>query len=1043
MVRRYGIGFDIGIGSVGYAVLSWTNEKDARIEDCGVRLFDSGEIPKTKERKNQERRQYRVVRRLVRRRHHRKERAKKFLQKIGLINELQLKAWQEINGNQNVFATRFKGLSEKLSREEIADCVIHFCNHRGYKEFYEDAEADAKEAGKIKSGLTLFESKYIAGEYKSVAEMILKDESFATKTDFPDYHNHKGDSEEDYLLIKREYLRKELYGILKNQQQYYRQLTDHNIEFLCDAIVFAQRDFETGPGTEGDKTRKFMGFLDSLGRCMFYKDQARGFRSTVVADIYALVNSLSQLSFVDTKTGEIVLSQDVAAEIINYALKNGSIKEVDIKNVAKQHCLEIRKSDKLDIPETVKTLKVLKTVLEECGYDYAKLIAEDQFDLENPSRIAKLCEILNTNITPHRRLAALKKSGWNERLQKAMLRKKFGGTASVCEHYMLDAINAFLNGETYGNFQARRLLERDTEEAVHTKYTVIPPFNKEDDEDIIKNTVVFKAVNETRKILNALIRKYGSPAYINIEVADELGHSLEERKRMTKAINDNKKAKDKVAAKLIELGLRKEGEVRPSDILRYNLWQQQDGIDLYSGEPIAENEVLNSKYDVDHIVPFSLILDDTMNNKALVNMGANRQEKGQTVPREYLVGTKLDMFLKNVNLLFKKKKINEKKYKYLMLPNLNNTELLDEWKSRNINDTRYITKYIVNYLSHNLKFDSDKAKCVFTVKGIITSRMRRRWLDDPWGSEEKSRDNNLHHAADAIVIANLTPAFIEIASDATKLQSVFYNNRKRINAEYENYLEKSVRKMVKYYGFNEDYARDLLKNKKRVPAMVKALNIEVNNRLVDNSMEQFKDITPKLFKDKAISYYMGDTDFVDTLQMPLVSYKQDKKFKGAFTADNPIKKTKQEKSSLVKKDTIGNDNVLDARKYYCLEIYKNNTNETCIRGIRYVDLKKVDKKLWLTCDYPEGYKEHLMYLFALDYIKIYNKKGELKFEGYYRSIHNIKQANLWFTYNNNNNMVPKTIGKSDIVTKYNVDILGKIGGEVKCSEPFMLFKERK
>lgn len=1042
MNRRYGIGFDIGIGSVGYAVISWTNNKDARIEDCGVRLFDSGEVPKTKERKNQERRSYRSVRRLVRRRHHRKERAKNFMQKIGLISNEQIKAWQEKNGNQNVFLTRIKGLSEKLTPEEIADCVIHICNHRGYKEFYED-EGDEKEAGKIKSGLTTFEDKFSSGQYRSVAEMIVKDDAFATKTAFPDYHNHKDNDENDYMLIKREHLQQELKSILKNQQKYYRQLSDQNIDFLCDKIVFAQRDFETGPGTEGDKTRKFMGFLDSLGQCMFYKDKRRAFRSSVIADIYSLVNSLSQLSFVDVSTGEIVLPKEVAEKIIDFALANGGIKEADIKAIVKKAGLEINKSDKLDIPETVKTLKVIKSVLDECGYSYSELISEEQFDLDNPSSIAKLCDIMNTNITPHRRSNALRKAGWNDKLCKAMLRKKFGGTASVCEEYMLDAINAFLNGETYGNFQARRLLKRDKEESMGEKHTIIPPFTKEEDADIVENAVVFKAINETRKVLNALIRKYGSPAYINIEVADELGHSVEERSRMTRAMNDNKKAKDKVSQKLIELGLRKEGEVRPGDILRYNLWQQQGGLDLYSGELIAENEILSAKYDIDHIVPFSLILDDTINNKALVNMGANRMEKGQKCPREYLTGTKLDVFLKNVNMLFKGKKINEKKYKYLMLPNLQDTDLLDEWKSRNINDTRYITKYIVNYLSKNLAFDSDKAKCVFAVKGAITSRMRRRWLDDPWGSEEKSRDNHLHHAADAIVIANLTPAYIELASDNIKLQSIFYKNHKRVNAEYTEYLAKAVRKMNKYYGFDSDYANEILQNKKRIPAMVHALNLEVNKRLVDNTLKEFEVVTPESFAAGVMDYYRDDREFASGIAMPLVSYKQNKKFKGALTADNPIKKKDCSSSSAVKLDTLGNENMLDARKYYCLELYKNVKGELRVRGIRFVDLKKQDKKLYLVVDYPEDYREHIMYLFMCDYVRIFNKKGELKFEGYYRSVHSINRVDLYFNHNNTSEHVSKTIAKKDVVKKFAVDILGKVGGEIKCSEPFMLLKAKK
>ncbi len=94
--RKYGIGLDIGIGSVGFAVISRLNgNSDARIEDLGVRLFESGEDPQTKDSLSQSRRLYRGSRRLIRRRYHRKERVKAFLQKINLINKDTLQIWQE------------------------------------------------------------------------------------------------------------------------------------------------------------------------------------------------------------------------------------------------------------------------------------------------------------------------------------------------------------------------------------------------------------------------------------------------------------------------------------------------------------------------------------------------------------------------------------------------------------------------------------------------------------------------------------------------------------------------------------------------------------------------------------------------------------------------------------------------------------------------------------------------------------------------------------------------------------------------------------
>ena len=1048
MERKYGIGLDIGIGSVGYAVISRTNNLDARIEDIGVRLFDSGENIRQKASNAQERRGYRSTRRLLRRRKHRKERIKKFFLKIKLMNEMQLKAWQEQNGNQNVLQTRIKGLNEKLTPEEILDCIIHICNRRGYREFYGDDSkkdnADKDELQKIEGGLANFDEIYQSGGYKSVAEMLINAPVFKTETSFADYRNHK--NAKRYILIKREFVKKELEDILNKQSEYYPQLTANNIRIICDDMVFAQRDFETGPGNEDDKTRRFMGFIDSIGQCMYYKDEKRAYRSTVIADIYALVNCLSQLSFVNTETGEILLPENVAKEIIDTALVNASITENDIKNILKQNKLEMRKPGKLEVtvPDTIRTLKTLKAVLTNAGYKYEELIKENQFDVNNPSKLHQLCLLLSENITPARRIRALKAKGWNEKLQKEVIRKKFGGTASVCEKYMVEAIEAFKRGETYGNFQARMLKEREDALPDIEKQKYLAPFDKKVDEELVKNTVVFKAVNETRKILNELIRKYGSPEYINIEVADDLGRSFKERAKIIKRINDNKKEKDKIANKLIELGLRKEGEVKPFDIERYRLWEEQEGKDLYTGDVIPIEKILSGIYDVDHIVPFSLILDDTLQNKALVNLGVNRQQKGQQVPLGYLSSADKEDYLKRVNTLFKKKKISIKKYKYLTLSNLyGNRDLLSEWKSRNINDTRYITRFLVNYLSANLLFNSDKAKNVFGVKGIITSRMRRLWLNKKtWGDEQKNRDNNLHHAADAIVIANLTPAYLEIASDKIKLDRIYKDYHKRISDEYLTYLGKAVNKMVKYYGFNKEYTEKLLATPySRVPAMIRNIADEVDIRLWDNSLECYKDVSEEQFYKNVRAFYKDDTVFADTIKPVLVSYKQNKKYQGKFTKDNPLKKNETDGAYIKKVDSFGNANVLDTKEYYCAELYKNNKNQTILRGIRYVDLKKKNKKLYLITPYPEDYQEHIMYLFANDYIKIFDNIGNIKFSGYYRGIKNSKANRIYCKNNNCNLMEDKTIGKKDVVKKYYVDILGKIGGEIKCSVPFLSQKD--
>lgn len=136
------IGMDIGIGSIGWCVISGKKEK-AKIEDFGVRIFDSGELEKYgKNRKSQERRGFRAVRRLTRRRSYRKNMIKAHMQNIGLTTAEKLSAFYEKN-HQDIYEIRAKAVKERITPEELAACMIHACNHRGYRDFYEEAEKEA------------------------------------------------------------------------------------------------------------------------------------------------------------------------------------------------------------------------------------------------------------------------------------------------------------------------------------------------------------------------------------------------------------------------------------------------------------------------------------------------------------------------------------------------------------------------------------------------------------------------------------------------------------------------------------------------------------------------------------------------------------------------------------------------------------------------------------------------------------------------------------------------------------------------------------
>lgn len=909
---KYILGLDVGIGSVGWAVVR--NDETKRIEDFGVRLFASGE-DNDRKRESQKRRAYRSSRRMLRRRSHRKWRIKAHFENIGLCKSIDIDRYFE-TASPNIVELRTKALDEKISPEELAACLINICNRRGYKAFYEESTD-----GMTKEELKEFEEDNKAigttlkimsdGGYRTVAEMIMKDSYFAVeKSEFRHYRNNGYTDEK--ILFTRDMLRDEVVKILEKQREFYSQLNQNNIDYILD-VMFSQRDFEDGPGDPDDKFRKYSGFLDSLGNCTFYKEEKRGSRFTLIADAYSLTNTLSQFIYVDTENGEIGLTTDLAVALVDYALANGSMTKTDIKKIAKMFGKEIKSESDDDIAKCLKYTKAVKSDFEKCGYDWNELIRN--YTDEN-SLINRIGIFLSENITPKRRKEKIVKEfpELDKELIEKLVAKKASGTANACYKFMRESVEAFLRGESYGSFQAKFNEEKSTEEADGKRYKTLPPFKE--DYEFYDNPVVFRAINETRKIINAVVRKYGSPYAVNIEVGTELNKSLENRKKEESNNKKNERENQAVRKTVAELIGKSESDVTPSQIERYKLCIEQEGKCLYSGRPIDEKEAIlntNHAFEVDHIVPFSLILDNTLNNKALVYYSEN-QKKGQHTPLMYLDNESSKAYIGRVNTLYGRKKEYRRKYQYLMLKSFD-TELLKEWKSRNLNDTRYISKFLVNYIRNNLEFcrndDSEKyqRQTVYAVKSAITSRLRRQWLNSAtWGNHDKAdlkKVTCLDHAVDAIVIANCIPAYVEMAALNQKLRDIYYSAGKRETQEYLNVLNTSMENLMKYYGIPKKVSEKLLRYKKNTPSLIPDLRDEVEIRMCDCYMERYfaeekaksEGKKADVLSDEQIAdtfrknvnwFYSDDPEFAATVHMPQFSLKQDRKLNKKLFADNPI-----------------------------------------------------------------------------------------------------------------------------------------------------------
>ena len=1089
---KYIIGLDIGIGSVGWAVVR--NDDDCkRLEDFGVRIFESGEIIESNKniRKSQRRRKYRGMRRRIRRRNHRKERLKNYLENIEFVSRAELSEFFAKN-NHDIIDIRVRALDEKVTPVELTAALLHIAKRRGYKAFYElsdennnakDKKAKEEEEKDIYKALTNTADVIKNGGYRSIAEAIMKDsEHFSDKISGRyKYRNikekdekgkKKSDSKisENDILFPTEMFEDEVRKILGKQKEFYPQLTDESIDKIFD-IIFSRRDFEDGPGNTDDENRPYKGFVDSIGNCPYYKNEKRGHRYTVIGDLFALANKLSQYKYVEKNTGEVVkLPRDLMRNIVNQSLQSGSITKTKINELAKGLnivILNTKTAKNENIADCIKYLKAVKPIFESYGFDWDKLISEEYTDQN--SLLNRVGDTISFNITPKRRIDALNKidelKGKDELIKK-LSKQNFSGTAKVSDKYMIDAINAFFDGTLVGEFQANVQQDEFSVSIKTEKLLKLKPFDN--NSEYAQNPVVFRAINETRKV----VKKYGAPNAMNIEIASELNKSFDTRQKISTQQNKNEKER-KNAIKQISLitGLD-EREIRPQYIERYLLGELQGWRCMYSNEEITNKKeaILNKgkQYEIDHIVPFSRILDDTLNNKALV-LARENQKKGARTPLMYLSAEKEKEFKQRVNKLFKGNKITEKKYRYFMLESLvgeDAEKILGDWKTRNLNDTRYIAKFLVKYFNDNLYFarekGDDKRPVVYAVKGAITSSLRRQWLNkETWGRYDKGELKKItyfDHAVDAIVIANCLPAYVIIAAENHKLRDIYYSAGKIKTEEYRKSLDNCVDTLMKYYGMSPTVSRKLLEKVKETPSLLKNIRFEVEYRVRDYELMKYffnydtkvsEDTLDQIFRNDLYKIY--DHQFADSIEMPIVSIKPERKYSGQMVKDGFIKK-KDAISGKNSVKTIGENNstVLNDSRFYCVDVYRTCNDETNLNFIKYTDLLKRNNHLYLRSDYryPDDYAMHEMYLFYGDYIEI-TKKNKICC-GYYFSLKNSSRNELYMSKGNTrrklNNMKENevcSITKKDTVKKFEIDILGKKLGEVKkCGEPLSLLPEK-
>lgn len=298
----------------------------------------------------------------------------------------------------------------------------------------------------------------------------------------------------------------------------------------------------------------------------------------------------------------------------------------------------------------------------------------------------------------------------------------------------------------------------------------------------IKNPLAMRTLHRLRKLVNTLVKEgvIDEDTVINIELAREL-NDANKRKAIQdyqKEREDNRKKYREEIKKLYKEQCGKDIEPSDTEVLKFELWEEQNHCCLYTGKSIGICDFIGAdpKFDIEHTIPKSLSYDDSRANKTLCDIYFNRAVKKNKIPYELnnyneieprlqKWKEKIQAYEKSFNSRKKArgtetkeqkdKRIRQKHYYKMHLDYWQNKlnrftrkDVPEGFKNSQLVDTAIITKFSRTYLRSVFPK-------VHTVKGEVVAEFRKLWgLQDEYSKKE--RINHAHHTMDAITIACMT-----------------------------------------------------------------------------------------------------------------------------------------------------------------------------------------------------------------------------------------------------------------------------------------------
>lgn len=723
---------------------------------AGVRIFSDGRNPKDGASLAVTRREARAMRRRRDRLLKRKARMTKTLIEHGFFpaDDLQRKALVSINP----YALRAKGLDAPLQPSEFARALFHINQRRGFKSNRKTDKKD-NDSGALKQAINSLRLSMEQESCRTVGEWLHKrDVSGGTvRARYRQTKHAREDGktriEKSYdLYIDRAMIEQEFDAVWSKQAEFNPTLFNNNArEELRDVLLHQRALKPVVPG-----------------RCTLLPDEERAplaLPSTQRFRIYQEVNNLRVLRN-GLKEEALTLQQRdalVAALEANSKRSFTQIKKLLGLGGAVQFNFEDPKRQELKGNTTSANLSRDDHFgAAWFGFDEAKQDAI-VLQLVKEENEAKLVRWLRdeTGINEHQAEAIANAGlpeGYGSLCSEALKRILVELRRSVTTYDKAVLAAGFEHHSNVSHAATGEILPELPYYGMPLQRHVGFGSGKPEDSDEkrygkIANPTVHIGLNQVRLVVNAIVKRYGHPSEVIVELARDLKQSKEQRDEESKRQAENQRRNALRRADIAGILNISPERVRAADIQKMILWEElsdnvADRRCPYSGVQISAAMLMTEQVEIEHVLPFSETLDDSLNNKTVSMRQANRI-KGNRTPWQArddfeAHGWSYAGLLERVEQMPKAKRyrFGEEGYERWLKDDAG-------FLARALNDTRHLSKVAREYLSLVCPQNTR------VIPGRMTAMLRAKFgLNDVLSLQgDKNRDDHRHHAVDACVIA--------------------------------------------------------------------------------------------------------------------------------------------------------------------------------------------------------------------------------------------------------------------------------------------------